>query len=286
MQIREVSVSSVPEYLEATLQTLRDWAEKIRNSPGFDSDEHLDVWYRGQSRSSHKLIPGAYRRQVDHCSAFNRFVAAGAGTIVPIPSTQWEWYFIAQHYELPTRLLDWTEDPLVALYFALIGMASDDDKLAFEDADPPVVWMMDAGSLNYLCFERDCVFVPQDDGPLTKHWLPRQVKDEVTHFEYDGRKQNNDCPIAIWPTRTSPRILAQSGCFTVHGCSKEPLESAFERSNVSVHSELILKVKLAKPETMASELFQLSITRQRYFPELSNVASRLRRLYSPGQSRR
>ncbi|MCM0148652.1 FRG domain-containing protein [Photobacterium galatheae] len=91
--------------------------------------------FRGVTDQSHKLIPSLGRgiedgvygdiSSVEHelNKEFKRLSAPVLSTY-DTPKTDFEWLFLAQHYGLPTRLLDWTSNPLVALFFAV---EKDDD---------------------------------------------------------------------------------------------------------------------------------------------------------------
>lgn len=82
--------------------------------------------FRGISDSSYPLIPSIGRRKAKSLEwlysfekqIFEDFKQRAFRYMSHEPRNEYEWLFLAQHYGIPTRLLDWTENPLVALYFA------------------------------------------------------------------------------------------------------------------------------------------------------------------------
>lgn len=85
------------------------------------------VVYRGVKKKSYKLIPkvGRYSSltadniEKEEKNMLQIFKEHSIQYLKVIPRNDWEWLSIAQHHGLPTRLLDWTRNPLVAAYFAV-----------------------------------------------------------------------------------------------------------------------------------------------------------------------
>jgi hypothetical protein len=128
-----------------------------------------------------------------------------------VPKDDKEWYFLMQHFGAPTRLLDWTDAALIALYFAVHAQNK------FTNA---TVWMLDPEWLNSEVLKK----IDPDNyvsGVLLPDW--REV--EPWFPEPFEQPLHVDLPVAVDPPHVARRVSVQRSRFTIHGKSKRGLDA-------------------------------------------------------------
>src|ERR1700679_3623933 len=129
------TIGPLSECLERLKELREVWGLDDGDGRRGDADP---LWFRGHADAGWKLTPKLYRPEFDGADENeirHEFQSRALQLIQGrLPADKWEWYFLMQHYGVPTRLLDWTENVLIAAYFAV---AENDGKT---DA---AIWVLD-----------------------------------------------------------------------------------------------------------------------------------------------
>lgn len=213
------------------------------------------VWFRGHSRRNWKLVPGLARHET-HLKAEHALIKRFMQNAMPLlpspPRDEWEWMFLMQHHRASTRLLDWSESPLAALYFAV-----EDSK---HKGAIGTVWCLDALALNReanLKFDFELEIPAAGSDTVLNSYLPSHVQESPSELS----------PLAIIGPRNTARMAAQLGCFTINHRTHTPIEEIESGEHIwrwNVPGKAKSKI--------LRELALLGYTGLTLFPELDRVA--------------
>ncbi len=250
-------IGCVGEFVEAVTLELATWQEQ--SGP-------VSPWFRGESDNDREedrdppLCPKIARysaEEENHLLQTFRRKAGGIANTPPRDHTDL-WLFLAQHYGLPTRLLDWTEGALIGLYFAISRRRPN-----------PRVYMLDPHKLNALAL--GCP-VDRLNYPLT--WADKPGYENIAlAWEFRKPSRGYALPIAVPATYEDHRMIAQRSCFTVHGQTLAPLDRLLRNKGVQLTDCLIqYPVDPAMMDSLQIELAVFGVTGSTIFPDLDHVA--------------
>jgi len=210
--------------------------------------------FRGHADKSWKLIPKAGRPEFDLSSSddiqkqdiyrFEMWRRQAVAYVDQLPSDNFECLAIAQHHGFATRLLDWTQNPLVAVFFACCKVPG--EEWDTKDKKDGCVYCSTCGS-----FVRDVVKLANVDVSKDKYSDILCVKETGT----------------VYVSRAiSQRILNQRGAFTVHN----PPTEAIERNEGNLLARLVI------PGSMKWDILRhlndYGINRATLFPDMDGLS--------------
>ena len=258
---------------------VNDWEELQRELYAGAWSENLQRFkspflFRGLSNKKHDLkttlmrLGGPYDRLEPHLLRnFKKY----AQNLATEQGSVWNWLSLAQHHGLPTRLLDWTYSPLVAMHFATADISK-------FDVDG-LIW-----KVNYLDVH---------------HYLPQALKDErerVKAYAFDTTMlsavvqsledldQASPTEFALFfePPSLDERIINQFALFSIMSSPTARLDDwLIERSEQSKWMAERIIIPASIKWEIRDKLDQSNISERVLFPGLDGISSWLKRNYSP-----
>ncbi len=296
--------------IKREIQTISDYLSAIQefniSYRGMSENPATTTFlYRGISNEEYKLIPSIFRKSHDYDPTYDGYIDNGkyiaygneydaekqilkefisnACAYLNMDSTSnsyYRWVEYAQHYGVPTRYLDWTENPLVALYFACKNNKPDYHDKDNQGGKDAAVWMLHVHNYNHVAGLMEHITDENiRESPPKIAALINQIYDGKCSFAY---------PIIYKPFYSDPRMSAQSSMFMVWGSKPDSFEDFFNinqelRSNklcseeheysLQQNEEIFFKFHIDRfnKQSLLRELNFCGISEKTLFPGLDGI---------------
>jgi hypothetical protein len=253
-----------------TVESIRQYVELIE---GILAGGNSVPWYRGCRAGHSELKPTLFRHRdvVDIDSlkklerqVLSRFKQQCVPYLTRSLDEPWEYVFLAQHFGVPTRLLDWTENPFVALYFAL------ETNPSLDDCGDSTIWILDPAKWNQFVLAQSSY----EGGPLSTD------DPDFTGYEPSPAGPTRKDPVGIYGTHNSARIVAQKGVFTIFGLNISPMEEMYLASDYPADCLVRVNLPSDRLDGLRAGLSSIGITHSVIWQDLDGLARDIKREFA------
>lgn len=278
-------IKSISEYLEY-LSTLKQVHNTTLTVSSF-------TFFRGQANSHWNLSPSLYRKGLFNCEST---LLTQIKHVCPneIPTNRFDALVKMQHYGMPTRLLDTTTNPLVALYFACESQSEKGNNGAVYvfpnlavswSTDPLVALIMDFifdYSPHSVHLDEMLIHAKEKYADSLHRLMPKDIDSLLYYLTIPA--------FPVMPAKTNERIEAQDGAFFIFGMSLRSRKVSTNPGTFGNEYCNFTPIKIKSPEqmwgkaetlivpasvkdTILEQLDILGINEGKLFPDLSHQIS-------------
>ncbi|CVG18608.1 MULTISPECIES: FRG domain-containing protein [Serratia] len=259
--------------------TVQGFIAKVLSSEMKSSSE---VFYRGHSnKNKYKLEPSLFRKDGDgnylyldnEHVLYKELIISNSEDFHSDQNTL-DTLVRMQHYSLPTRLLDITSNPLIALYFACKSTPNEEGEVIIFSMDKSKVKYFDSDVASCIA---NLVRLPKSEKDninfdingfneqLSIKRLVHFIREEKAYFETNIIPDDLRRIICVKGKKSNARISSQSGAFMLYGLDSVMNEEGTTEINVA-------RITVTNKSSILKELDILNINESTVFPYIENSA--------------
>jgi len=241
-----------------------------------------EIYFRGQ-RSNHTLLPALLRNRAKYSNTISIIEShyycdawVMAGNDLKDTKNTWEILAQFQHYQIPTRLLDWSSSLISAIYFSIEKCLSckyqnSDCKIKSDYCKGnPTIWLLDPQGMHKHLHKKDCF---RDNCAVTIG-VDNIIDYKDAFITLSKKWPYSDGPLFMEIPWRNDRIKSQKGYFTFH-TNEKPLDE------IAKKAKWLSKVEIQQDDKidLISEFKLLGIREHDIYPDLLSLGQYVNRLF-------